>query len=115
MSYKKEDPEDIAKEIKEWNVSRDDFIQYKKFQYDQSFKIVYNFVPFITFSLGLIIGSLDKWYSLFGLMPLLTLTLVAFVFFKLYMKILNKANEESIKNMKFIYENYDLIKKLKKS
>ncbi|MDD5191510.1 MAG: hypothetical protein PHH54_02570 [Candidatus Nanoarchaeia archaeon] len=104
--YKKETNEDIINEFKKWKGEKENFIKFKIYQYDQSFKLVFGLTPFITFAFGLIIGSLDKEISILGVLPSITLLLCFVYLFKKYMNLLNKSSEESIQNMRILLENF---------
>lgn len=116
--FKKSSPKDLdaEREFKEdWKGTIEDFIEYKKFQYDRGFGLLKEITPYIIFFLTLLlIASKDVilglvgqsiYYSLFiseGLIILILILRVA------------GGNGIVLKNIRILLENKKILKKFEK-
>ncbi len=103
--FKQDRKEDILKESKEWKGTRENFINFKEYQYNQTFQLVWAQTPFIVFSIGIIFGLMNQLTSSLGIFPILAILICfSWVFLKSYMIIVPKASKTAIRNMKEILE-----------
>jgi Flp pilus assembly protein TadB len=107
IQFKKKDTEDIEikKELKElWHGSKEDFIEFKKFQYSRSFSLISEAASFMFFSLTIsLIGFKEIFVALVGITIYISLILaVLIVFFKTVI-ILGLDNKKVIKNLRILY------------
>ena len=59
--------ENLQEELKNWPGTIRDFMEFKKYQYNQHLNLIFSFLPFTTFAIGIIIGVTDKFISLIGI------------------------------------------------
>jgi hypothetical protein len=103
--FKEGDKPDILLELEKWKGSKDNFIRFKKYQYNQTFLMVFGLTPFITFSFGILIGFNKEILKIIGVFPLITLLVCSLIVLSKYISLIGGANNLSISNMKRILES----------
>ena len=107
--FRKSDPEDIEinKELKEhWKGSKENFIEFKKFQYSRAFSLISEITPFLVFSLTLaLVGLKDIIIPLVGLTIYCSTIIAVMIIFLRTILLLGTANKKAINNLRKLYNS----------
>ena len=97
--------EDLSKELeKEWNGTTKNFIEFKKYQYNQTFRFVFGLAPYIILSITFIFVFKNELIISMGNISFTILLYCIFFIISRLILIMGKANTNVIEGMKNLLE-----------
>ncbi len=106
-TFKKGNNLDLNKELKKWkeedNGTGETFLEFKKYEYNQTFWFVAFLTGFSFFSFSIVLNFMEVVVNLVGWIPYLVLFCCNFYFiWRFCLKIVPKAHEKSIRDVRYL-------------
>lgn len=103
--FPKSNPRPILQDLALWKSDKESFIKFKQYQYDKTFWLVVFENSFSVFIFGLAVTLKDWIIGIIGFYPWLLILLGStYILVRFALKVVPKAMNQSIDNMKTLYE-----------